>query len=62
MINKRQYRTSIGEITPELLYKHQMEIIGEAWQLFEWKHNEKLKKQTKLADLMVEDKNKSSFY
>lgn len=39
-----------------------MEIIEEAWQLFEWKHNEKLKKQTKLTDLMVEDKNKSSFY
>lgn len=39
-----------------------MEIIEEAWRLFEWKNNEKLKKQTKLTDLMVKDNNNSNFH
>lgn len=62
MTNKRQQRTKIGKIKPEILYKHQMEIIEEAWLLFEWKHNEKFKKQIKLTDLMVKDKDNSNFH
>ena len=49
MDDKREYRPRIREITLELKYKHQMEIIEEAWKLFNWAHNE-MKKQNKLID------------
>ena len=47
---KKAYRPKIRDITPELKHKHQMEIVEEAWKLFNWAHNEKLKKQNKLTD------------
>lgn len=50
MNDKRVYRPKVREVTPELKYKHQMEIVEEAWKLFNWAHNEKLKKQEKLTD------------
>lgn len=53
MIDKRYYRPKIKEVTPELMYKHQIEIVEEAWKLFNWAHNEKLKKQKKLADYSI---------
>ena len=43
-------RPKIREITPELIHKHHMEIVEEAWKLFNWAHNKKLKKQNKLND------------
>lgn len=50
MMDKRNYTPKIKGITPELKHKHQMEIVEEVWKLFDWAHNEKLKKQKKLAD------------
>jgi hypothetical protein len=50
MINERKYRPRIREITLELKLKHQMEIVEEAWKLFNWAYNEKLKKQHNLCD------------
>jgi len=37
-------------ITPDIKRKHQMEIIEEAWKLFNWMHNEEMKKQKSLND------------
>jgi len=50
MNDKRKYRPKIREITPEIKLQHRMEIVEEAWKLFNWAHNENLKKQKKLAD------------
>lgn len=44
------YKPITGEITPEIRHKHQMEIVEEAWKLFNWARNENLKKQERLAD------------
>ncbi|MCE5214781.1 MAG: hypothetical protein LLF83_08700 [Methanobacterium sp.] len=55
MIEKSKYRPRIHKITLELKYKHQMEIVEEAWKLFNWAYNEKLRKQIKLNDLMKDD-------
>lgn len=37
-------------ITPDIKCKHQMEIIEEAWKLFNWMHNAEMKKQKSLND------------
>lgn len=50
MLDERFYRPKIREITLELKCTHQMEIVEEAWKLFNWTHDEKLMKQKKLAD------------
>ncbi|MGV8144256.1 MAG: hypothetical protein ACP5OJ_06520 [Methanothermobacter sp.] len=50
MMDERFYRPKIREITLELKCTHQMEIVEEAWKLFNWAHDEKLMKQKKLAD------------
>jgi len=50
MMDERFYRPKIREITLKLKYTHQMEIVEEAWKLFNWAHDEKLKKQKKLTD------------
>lgn len=50
MIGKRDNRTKINEIKPENKYKNQMEILEEAWKLFNWARNENLKKQRNLSD------------
>jgi hypothetical protein len=49
-MNKKDYNPKIREITSELIYNHHMEMVEEAWKLFNWARNEKLKKQEKLAD------------
>ena len=49
-MNYKKYYQPIMEITPELIYEHHMEIVEEAWKLFNWARNEKLKKQEKLGD------------
>jgi len=49
MMDRREYRTRIREVTPELKHKHQMEMLEEAWKLFNWMHNE-MKKQDRLND------------
>jgi hypothetical protein len=49
-MNKKGYSPKFREITPELIYKHQLEMVEEAWKLFNWSRNEKLKKQERLAD------------
>ncbi len=46
----RGYRFKIRKITPDLKYNHHMEMVEEAWKLFNWEHNEKMKKQEKLND------------
>ena len=50
MIYRREYKPRISEITIELKNKHQMEIVEEAWKLFNWAKNENLKKQERLTD------------
>lgn len=45
----KEYRFRVGVITPDLKYNHHMEMVEEAWKLFNWKNND-MKKQKKLID------------
>lgn len=55
-MNKHQLHDHYGifrpriRITPDIKCKHQMEIMEEAWKLFNWMHNEEMKKQKSLND------------
>lgn len=43
-------RIPVKTVTLSLKHQHMMEIVEEAWDLFNWVHNKNLKKQNRLTD------------